>query len=275
MSNRTEVAAKVEELSTTLNVDVEDIEVTIKDGFTTQTISGADVKQFLTEGEDTQSPEETEDDPEGVDEDEDSPEGADEDEMTAPTENLVEDEFDTEGVEAQLYELDYNSELKPLASSELDEWPESSTQDDLVEALIEDGYTIEDSDEQSTTDEENDEQSTTEEQSTTDDVTEGDLIEMGVKEDHLEKVMELRSKNGVCQKEDCPYGANDGSDFCASHSSSSKSSTSNESSKKTNAEKVGQVKDLFDLNQLEADAVVFQVSEGNYDSYSEAVENHL
>ena len=126
-------------------------------------------------------------------------------------------------------------------------------------------------------------QSTTEPQSTTEDeendtegVTDQFLLNNGVQQKNLEAVRKYRSKNGVCSAEGCEYGANKDSKYCASCKGSSGSSKKKSSKSKTsNADQVGQVKDLFEVSQLEAEAVVFQVSEGNYDSHSEAVKNHL
>jgi len=63
--------------------------------------------------------------------------------------------------------------------------------------------------------------------------TDAELVEMGVKESNIEDVRKYRSKNGVCSEEDCPYGANDGSDYCASHQSKTDGNDSNESKSTT------------------------------------------
>jgi len=60
-------------------------------------------------------------------------------------------------------------------------------------------------------------------------ISDAELIEAGVKESNIEDVRKYRSKNGVCSEEDCPYGANDGSDYCASHQSSTDDKDSNKS----------------------------------------------
>ena len=60
-------------------------------------------------------------------------------------------------------------------------------------------------------------------------ISDAELVEAGVKESNIEDVRKYRSKNGVCSEENCPYGANDESEYCASHQSSTDDEDSNES----------------------------------------------
>jgi hypothetical protein len=248
-SSESKVAAKFEELAEAVGADIEDVTLEVQQDFGTKRISGADVVEYLSEGEDEQSPEETEADPEGVEEQEDTTEGGDE-------------------VDIHFEEMDYK-DLQKLASEQLASYPSDQSKTGLVKALSEAELEVNDTEGVEDTTEGGEEEEN-------DLPSKKELMEAGVKEQNVEDVLKYRSKNGKCQTENCPYGANSSSNYCASHQGSKeKSKTSNDSSKKSNADKVGQVKDLFEVSQLEAEAVVFQVSEGNYESYSEAVQNHI
>lgn len=247
--------AKFEELAEATKFEVEDFTLTIEDGPMTSSIAGSDL---ITEGDD-----ESEDTSEAGDES-----GDDDD---------IEDVEDTsEAGEVHLEEMEYN-DLSALISEADVDYPEDSSKAGLLEAAedIEDVSTVIGDDEDVT--EGDEEEDTIEDgENEEDTISDSELVEAGVKESNIEDVRKYRSKNGVCSEGNCPYGANNGEDFCASHQGSSSSSKKKSStSKKSNADKVSQVKDLFDLSSIEAEAVVFQVSEGNYDSHSEAVKNHL
>jgi hypothetical protein len=187
MSDRTAVATKVEELSTTLNVDIEDVTITIEDGGLGETvISGADVAEYLSEGEDEQTPTESEDD-------DDTTEGGDEQSTTEDTTEGGHEKAD--GTKCQISEAVEDCHVHS-----------SSTEDEEEEEITE-----------------GDDEDT---------ISDSELVEMGVSKGNIEKVREYRSKNGVCSEGDCPYGANDGSEYCASHQGSSSSSKKKQSSEK-------------------------------------------
>jgi hypothetical protein len=236
MSNQTEVATKVEELSTTLNVDVEDITISIEDGGLRETvISGADVAEYLTEGED-----ESEDTSEAGEEDEDISEA---------------DEDTTEGGEVHLEEMEYNDLLALISEADVD-YPEDSSKAGLLEAaediedvstVIEDDEDISEADED-VTEGDDDEDTIEDGENEEDSISDAELVEAGVKESNIEDVRKYRSKNGVCSEENCPYGANNGEEFCASHQgSSSKSKTSTDSPKGN--------RELSDLSEAEQNLV--------------------
>ena len=218
MSNRTEVATKVEELANCLAVDIEDVTITIEDGgFSNTVIDGVDVKEYITEGDgesedateggDEQTPTESDDDPEGVDEDDDT--------------------IGDGEVACQCGAVFDSKQSLYGHSSHCDEYESQSSEKTEDEEVV-----IEDDEEQEDTTEGGDE----------DTISDSELVEMGVKESNIEDVRKYRSKNGVCSEENCPYGANDGEEFCASHqgSSSSKSKTS----KKSSSKKTKKVSDL-------------------------------
>lgn len=226
-SRKSKVATKFEELAEALEVDIEDVQVTIEDGGLGATvISGADVAEALTEGEDD-TIEDGEDEEEAViEDDEDTTEGGD-------------------GVDVHFEEMDYK-ELQKLASEQLESYPDDQSKTGLVEALQNDIEDVEDLTEG--------EEDTTEGGENDISISDTELLEAGVSEGNLEAVRKYRSKNGVCQKEDCPYGANDDSEFCASHQGSkSKSKTSNDSPKES--------RELSDLSEGEQNLVSTLISD--------------
>lgn len=188
------VAAKVEELSTTLNVDIEDVTITIEDGGLGETvISGADVAEYLTEGENEQTPTESDDD-------DDTTEGGDEQSPTETEDTTEGGHLKADGTKCQISEAIEDCHVHSASTEAEDEDDQTPTESD-------DEDTISDS----------------------------ELISMGVSEGNIGAVREYRSKNGVCSEGDCPYGANDDSEFCASHQNSSSDSSS--SKKKESSEK--------------------------------------
>jgi hypothetical protein len=214
-NRRSKVAAKLNELAKALEVDIEDVQVTIEDGgFSNTVIDGVEVAEYLTEGEEEQTPTESENATEGGDE-----------------------------AEIHFEEMDYKH-LQKLASEELAEYPEDSSRDGLIEAM-KGNVGIEDSEfHQTPTESDN----TTEGSDTEAEVSEADLLEAGVKPKNIEDVLEYRSKNGVCSVEDCPYGASsEESDHCASHRGSSSNSESSESPKEN--------RELSELSEAEKSLV--------------------
>ena len=216
-NRRSKVASKLKELAEALEVDIEDVQVTIEDGgFSNTVIDGVEVAEYLTEGEDEQTPEGSEDATEGGDESDD---------------DTIEDGDD---VEVHFEEMDFK-DLQKLASEELDEYPDDQSKTGLVEALSEaeaKEAVIED------------DEDTSEAGESEDEVSEADLLEAGVKPKNIEDVLDYRSKNGVCSAEDCPYGAkSEDSDYCASHQGSSSNSESSESPKEN--------RELSDLSEAE------------------------
>jgi len=224
-NRRSEVASKLKELAEVLEVDIEDVQITIEDGgFSNTVIDGVEVAEYLTEGEDEQTPTESDNDPEGIDEQKDT----------------IKDGGD---MEIHFEEMDYE-ELQKLASEKLAEYPNDRSENGLIEALSEaevEEVVIEDDEDTSEAGEGEAE------------VSEADLLEAGVKPKNIEDVLNYRSKNGVCSVEDCPYGASsEESDHCASHRGSS--SDSSESPKEN--------RELSDLTEGEMKLVATLLEEG-------------
>jgi hypothetical protein len=223
MSNQTAeakvVASKFEELAEALGADIEDVNVEVQQDFGTKTLhgkamkeameedatEGGDEEESVTEGDDEQTPTESEDITEGDDDDEDT--------------------IGDGEVACQCGAVFDSKQSLYGHSSHCDEY-ESVTEGDDEESSTEGG----------------EEQESTIEDGENDTISDSELVEMGVKESNIEDVRKYRSKNGVCSEENCPYGANDGEEFCASHqgSSSSKSKTS----KKSSSKKTKKVSDL-------------------------------
>jgi hypothetical protein len=228
----TKVASKMQELAEVLGEDLEDVSVEVRQDFGTKTLDGKAIKEAM----DGQSPTETED--------EQTPTESDDEPEQTPTES--------DDVEVHLEEMGYN-ELQALCSSELEQFPEDTTTEGLIEALE---GNIGDVTDQTPTESEQDE-------------NDSDLP-------HPEDVDSPEKKHyvaafGTCSEEGCSYGANgEEADYCASHQGSSSSSSS--SSKKTKAEKADEVSDLYEISVLMAEKAVHEVSSGNFDTHSEAVE---
>jgi hypothetical protein len=223
MADQIEVAAKVEELSTTLNVDIEDVTITIEDGGLGSTvISGADVAEYLTEGEDEQTPTESDDD-------DNTTEGGDEQSPTETEDTTEGGHLKADGTKCQISEAVEDCHVHS-----------SSTEDEK-----EDDQTPTESDDEDT-------------------ISDSELISMGVSEGNIGAVREYRSKNGVCSEGDCPYGANDDSEYCASHQNSSSDSSS--SKKKESSEK-----GYSDLTEGEKGLVQDLISDEGK-SFEEAIE---
>jgi hypothetical protein len=84
-------------------------------------------------------------------------------------------------------------------------------------------------------------------------LTKESLISKGVDIEDVKGVMEYRQKNGVCQEPDCPYGANDDSDYCIRHPSEGSDEGSDDSgSPKADRDP----SDLTELEQAEATRLI-------------------
>lgn len=199
MSNRIEVSAveaQFEELAEQFGVQVEDLTLTIEDGPMTTSIAGS---KLVTEGDD---------------ESDDATEGGDEQTPTESedTSEAGDDDEDTIGdgeVQCQCGAVFDSKQALYGHSSSCDEY-QSTTDESSTEG--------------------GDEQESTTEGGDEDSISDAELVEMGVSEGNIEAVREYRSKNGVCSEGDCPYGANDDSEYCASHQGSSGSSSKKTSS---------------------------------------------
>jgi hypothetical protein len=229
-SSESKVAAKFEELAEAVGADIEDVTLEVQQDFGTKVISGADVVEYISEGDDEQSPEETEADPEGVEEQEDTTEGGDE-------------------VDIHFEEMDYK-DLQKLASEELDSYPDDQSKTGLVEALKNDIGDVENLTEGENTTEGGE----SEEDDSSGVMSEAELLKAGVDESNIEDVRKYQKKNGICDTEDCPYGANDGSDYCASHQGSKEKSKTSDDSPKGNRE-------LSDLSEGEQKLVSSLISD--------------
>jgi hypothetical protein len=223
-----EVASKMNQLAEVLGEDLEDLCLEVQQDFGTKTIEGKALKGKM----DEQSPTETEDE-------------------QTPTES--------DDVEVHLEEMGYN-ELQALCSSELEQFPEDTTTEGLIEALE---GNIGDVTSQTPTESEQDEN---------DSPTESEEIP-----EHPEDADNPDRENyvfhyGICDSEDCSYGANgEEADYCASHQGSSSSSSS--SSEMTKAEKADEVEDLYGISKLMAEKAVHEVSSGNFETHGEAVDS--
>lgn len=231
-SSESKVAAKFEELAEAVGADIEDVTLEVQQDFGTKVISGADVVEYLSEGEDEQSPEETEADPEGVEEQEDTTEGGDE-------------------VDIHFEEMDYK-DLQKLASEQLESYPEDQSQTGLVKALSEAELEVNDTEGVEDTTEGG--ESETPEESDEELPSKKELMESGVKEQNVEDVLKYGKRNGFCKNPNCPYGANDGSDYCASHQGSKEKSKTSDDSPKGNRE-------LSDLSEGEQNLVSTLISD--------------
>jgi hypothetical protein len=252
MSDQTE-ATKVEaafnKIADATEADPSSITVVIEESLGEKRISYSDVAESAPENKTRADSE-----------DDEADEGADDesarDNSRADSEDGDDESAEGDEVDIHFKEMDY-TDLQKLASEELDEYPDDRSQNGLAEALEEADISFADDD--TTEGGENDE----------DAPLHPDEAENPTKENYVFHF-------GVCDSDDCSYGtANEESDYCASCSKKHDNSSESSSSEKTNADKVQEVKDLFEISQIEAEAVVYQVSEGNYDSHSEAVKNHL
>lgn len=246
MSDHTE-AAKVEaafnKIADATGTDPSSITVVIEESLGSKQIEFSDVAESAQDNK-------TRADSEADDESEEA------DDESARNNSRADSEDDE--VDIHFKEMDY-TDLQKLASEKLDEYPSDQSQTGLVNALESADLSADDTTEGESTkgDDENDTPS------------HPDEMDNPGKENYLHHF-------GVCQAEDCSYGAaSEEEDYCASHRKKHSSSSNDSSSKKTNAESVEEVEEAFSLSRIEAEAVVFQVSEGNYDSHLEAVKNHL
>lgn len=228
MSDRTEVATKVEELSTTLNTDVEDITITIEDGgFSSTVIDGEDIAEFLSEAKD-------EDQDSDISEaDEDTTEGGEDtseagDEQTSTKSDDDEPTIEDGEVACQCGAVFDSKQSLYGHSSHCDEYESQSSE--KTETTSEAG----EDDDDTTEGGENDE----------DAPLHPDEAENPTKENYVFHF-------GVCDSDDCSYGtADEESDYCASckkKHDDSKSTTSSSSPKED--------RDLSDLSEAEKNLV--------------------
>lgn len=124
---------------------------------------------------------------------------------------------------------DYNL-LQKTASEELESYPEDSSTGSLQEKLAEaevplpsNSSAVEEGEDEESEDDENDTSPSNSSAVEEGEVTDEFLLDNGVKKRNLEGVKKYRAKNGVCSQQSCEHGANDDSEFCASHQNSSAS----------------------------------------------------
>lgn len=173
-------------------------------------------------------------------------------------------------------ELDYNGLQTAVSNSDMS-YPENRNGDNLAEMLNQGAKAPETTEDgQSETDDEDTTETT--EQPSQGVMSEESLLEAGIDKGQIEKIQKYQRKNGICTHSECVYGANQDSDYCASHESSKgQNGSTGGSNGQSNADKVQEVKAHFEEveTSIQAEAVVYQVSKGEYDSISEAVKNHL
>lgn len=231
ISGSTKVATKFKELAEALGQDIEDVQVEVQQDFGSKTLDGKAIKEAMEK--DATKGSESDDTTEGDDQ--------------STTEDTIEDGDDDEDtiedgeVACQCGAIFDSKQSLYGHSSHCDEYESQSSS-----KTEEEENTIEDGDE--------------------DTISDSELIEAGVKESNIEDVRKYRSKNGVCSEENCPYGANNGEDHCASHqgsSSSSKKKSSSSKKTKTSYEDLtkGQKAAVNNLLEEKADDDSFGVEE--------------
>lgn len=225
------VEAQFEELAEQLEVEIEDLTLTIEDGLTTTSIAGADLVEYISEADD---------------EEEDTSEAGEEQSTTEDTSEAGDDDEDTIG------DGGVQCECGAVFDSKQSLYGHSSHCDEY----------------ESQTPTESEEEEDTSEAGENDSISDAELIEKGVSKGNIEAVRKYRSKNGVCQTENCPYGANKGADHCASH----QSKTDDKDSKKSSSKKTTSYEDLTEGQQAAVNNLLKENSDDDSFGVEEAVQ---
>lgn len=165
------------------------------------------------------------------------------------------------------------NELQTAVSESPADYPAGADGDTLAETLAEVVNTTEGGEDTDEPTEDDTSEDDTNDETENDGVSDAYLLNSGISENNLEKVKEFREKNGICEKEGCEYGANDDSDYCASHQTrdTQKGGGTTEGGE-SNAEKVEQITDLFGVSNTEAREAVEAVNNDLFPSVSDALD---
>jgi hypothetical protein len=178
-------------------------------------------------------------------------------------------------VEEETTEEESDDDTSPSNSTAVEEGKCGATCNDGSPCQIEAPCHVHNSTAVDGKEQENDDESSSKSNSTA--VDEEELLEAGVKEDHLDKCLELRKENGECAEEECRYGANEDSDYCASHSKSGSNSNDDDSSgsnsnavdEESTADRVQKVKELLNTDIQTAKEAVEAKKNGMVSTESE------
>jgi hypothetical protein len=169
-------------------------------------------------------------------------------------------------------EFGYNELCTAVSEAEVP-YPDDTSGDNLAETLQR-AATLENQEKQT------DETDTSNESDTNDENEWPDaeyLRNNGVEEKYVETVRE-HAANGCsqCQEEGCAFAANgEDADYCINHPDGDSSGDNDGESTPEGsapADDVEKVSELYDISITTAEAVVFRVSKGDFDSHREAVE---